>query len=99
MATIDERPVFVLANTEKEGPILMVGVPKACWLDMLNNKKGKDIDLSRVTGLPIKLIIFAGADHDACMRVITRMAQENNVPILDERRKDFGIESLKDKEN
>lgn len=51
---------------------------------------GRDLDLTSI-GIPLKMIIYGCADHDAGVRIIEDAARKNNVPLLDERRKDFGI--------
>jgi len=92
--SINSKPVFALGQlTDGTGAALMIGFPEAA---IENMKKGiaPDLDLSKL-GVPLKIMFFSGADHDACMKVLEQAAAAKGVPLLDERRKYFSINGEK----
>lgn len=95
--TIEERPVFLIAETKKEGPILMIGFTEGCMKWLLEKKMTHNMDLSSF-GLPLKMMFFGERTHDDCMKKIQEVARQEDVPLIDMRREDVTIDTLKDKE-
>ena len=93
MSTIDTRPVFFLGTAGDGKPILIFGVPETAYLPAAHGYSF-DFDFTSI-GLPVYAIIFKGTDHADCMKKIEAIAAKMEVPILDERRKDFSIKGIK----
>lgn len=87
---IDKRLVFFLAPRLGKNPILMIGVPAACYKDMTDGQIMKDLSLEAV-GMSVELTLFAAETHDDCIKVIEDAAKKMRIPYLDQRRKDFSI--------
>jgi hypothetical protein len=60
----------------------------------MKDGKTHDFDLTSI-GLPVKLMLFGGADHDAIMRAIEKLASNQGIALRDERRRDFSIKQEK----
>lgn len=87
---IDKHIVFGVSPTsDGKGPVITLGVTEKAW-DYMRDGLTHTFDLSSI-GIPIRIIIMRGADHDSIMREIEGAMKAAGVPILDERRKDFGI--------
>ena len=89
MSKIDERIVFGIADSSDGKPTLLLGISRHCW-ETMQNGLCKDLDLTGI-GLPIRLLVFGGDDHDGVMKTLYQSFAEAGVPILDERRRDFSI--------
>lgn len=92
--SIEEKIVFSIADTDAEGPVLMLGVPKGAW-EYMQNGNFHHFDLTAV-GFPIKLMVYGGANHDACLKVIEDAAKASGTVILDHRRENHSIKSVKE---
>jgi hypothetical protein len=88
---IEEKIVFAIAPSgQGDGvPLLLVGVPTGAW-DYMKDGKTHHFDLSSI-GIPFKLMMYGASDHGAAMKVIEEAAKQQNVPLLDERRRDWAI--------
>lgn len=87
-----EQRVVLAYSLDGQGdgiPVLIVGVPHASWVYMKDGKTNT-LDLTGI-GIPIKLIIFGGPDHAACMKQITDGIQAAGEAYLDERHTDFSM--------
>lgn len=87
MNRIEEKIVFCAASTN-DGPVLMVGLPEGAW-EYMKDGKTHTLDLSAI-GWPVKLMLYGGKDHAACLKVIEDAAKAAGAPIRDDRRKDYG---------
>jgi hypothetical protein len=85
---IEEKIVFALSPSDI-GPILTLGIPKAAW-EYMKDGKTHHFDLTSI-GIPVKLLLFGAESHDAAMKVLTKAAADQGVPLLDERQRDFSI--------
>lgn len=95
MVPVDKRMVFAVGDLGRNGEqALLLGIPAAVWDEIKGGAISHDLDLT-VLGIPLKLVLFGGADHSACLKVIEEAARKHGVPLLDERRKDFSIKGNK----
>lgn len=86
-----EQIVFAI-SPEGQGdgvPVLLLGVPTAAW-EYIRDGKTNTFDLTKV-GVPIKLVIFGGADNAAVMKALNDAMAIANAPYFDERHKDLSI--------
>jgi hypothetical protein len=90
MAAVKENQVvFMKAETLEGTPVIVLGVTREAWVYM---KDGKTHTFDFTTaGLPMKLVMFGAKDHAEAMKFLEDSAKAANVPILDERRKDWSI--------
>lgn len=88
---IEKRIVFAMSPPSRRPVTLLIGMPKASQ-DYLMDGTGlsHDLDLTRA-GLPIKLIIFGGKDHDDVKRQLDKAMSIAGVTINDQRNRDFAI--------
>jgi hypothetical protein len=84
----EEQVVFGIGPTP-DGTAIFFGMTDASWAYM-HGGLTHGFDLKKL-GLPIKIVIFRGKDHDAVNKTITEVMHAQGVPVLDERRKDFSI--------
>lgn len=88
MSRSEDKIVFAVSQTP-EGPLVVVGVPAGAW-EFMKDGRTHHFDLGQV-GLPLKLMMFGGKDHETCMKTFEQAAKEAGAAILDSRNKDFGI--------
>jgi hypothetical protein len=89
---IEQKIVFAI-SPEGQGdgvPLLLVGVPRAAWVYMKDGKT-HHFDLTSV-GIPLKLMMYGAADHDAAMKVVQDAMAASGQAYLDERQTDFSIQ-------
>jgi len=89
---VEQKLVFAI-SPEGHGdgiPLLLVGVPRAAWVYMKDGKT-HHFDLSSI-GIPIKLMMFGAADHDAAMKVVQDAIAASGLACLDECQTDFSIQ-------
>lgn len=87
-----ERKLFFAAAPEGTGdgiPMVIIGVPKAAW-EYMRNGKTHTIDLTKA-GIPVKLMMYGGKNHDTVKKVMDEAAAQSNIVIDDRRREDFSI--------
>ena len=92
MANIEEKIVFGLGTTDSGETVILVGIPTGAW-EYMKDGKTNHIDFSKA-GLPVKLIMYGGKDHETVFGAIKRHKESIGQPFLDERHKDWSI-SLK----
>jgi hypothetical protein len=85
---IEEKLVFGISPTDT-GADLLLGIPAGAW-EYMKDGKTHHLDLSRL-GIPIRIILYGAATHDAAMKHVEEHNRSLGLPILDERRTDFGI--------
>jgi hypothetical protein len=86
---IEEKMVFGLAPTASGKPVLMLGVPQGAW-EYMKDGKTHTFDLTSL-GVPIMLMLYGAKDHAEAVKLIEDHCKQQNVPLLDERRKDWSI--------
>lgn len=86
---IDSKPVFMLATAGDGKKILIFGIPETAYTPAPNGHSF-DYDFTSI-GLPMYAMVYKGKDHADCMAQIEAIAKKMNVPIRDERRKNFSI--------
>lgn len=87
---INKKLLFCVAPLKAGGPpVLMIGIPRECY-EFIQNGMSQDFDLTAI-GLPIKMMVFGGEDHSACLKIVEDACKASGVPILDERRRDFSF--------
>jgi hypothetical protein len=87
----EQQVVFAVAP-EGQGdgsPILLFGISEAAW-NYMKDGKTHTFDLTKA-GLPLKIIIYGAATHEAAMKVINDHMAKRNVPYADDRGIDFSI--------
>lgn len=91
MSEIEEKMVFALIpDALGDGTALvMLGVPAGAWEHMKDGKT-HTFDLTRV-GVPVRLMLYGAADHDAAVKLIQDAMKESGLSYLDQRREDFSI--------
>ena len=87
---IDQKIIFMLTN-EGATPTLMLGIPKGAW-EAIKEGRTQTFDLTKA-GLPIKLIVFGGEDHDDIIKMIHQGAAAGGITIDDRRNRDFSIKN------
>ncbi len=80
----------VVETVDGKPPILMIGVPKAAW-DHMADGKCQTLDLTKA-GYPIRIMLYGGADQDACRKIVEDACRQLGVAINDQRLRDFSIE-------
>jgi hypothetical protein len=75
----DPRILVALGTGDAgEVPTVILGVTTATWAD-LDGGKAQDIDLEKL-GIPAKLLIMRGQDHDDIVRQLSAAAKELSLP-------------------
>ena len=94
--TKEEQIVFLLGPPAKERdpPPLVFGISDAAWAYMQGGLS-HDFDF-RGVGVNLQALIFRGTDHADIMRQMEEAASRANVPIVDERRRDFSVKDRED---
>lgn len=88
--SMDKQIIFGIAPVDDGNPpVLVMGLPKPMW-DDLQAGLTKTLDLTSI-GVPIRVLLFGCDTHDAGMKTIMDAMAEEGIPVLDERRRDFGI--------
>jgi hypothetical protein len=89
---INQKIVFGLSPSPEHlgpGTVLLIGIPAAAW-EYMKDGKTHHFDLS-TAGVPIQIMLYGAADHDAAKAAIDKHNASLGVPTLDERRRDFSI--------
>lgn len=87
-AVREEQIVFAVSPGNGDGvPLVLLGIPKGAW-EYMRDGKTHTFDLTGV-GLPIKLVMFGGANHAEVMKVVTSDMASAGITVRDERRRDF----------
>lgn len=89
MSNLDNRPVFFLSEASDGKPFIILGIPRGA-MNALERGMGHDFDLTSA-GVPVRITVMYGKDHQDVLNQIEDVAKQANIPILDERRKDFSI--------
>jgi hypothetical protein len=76
----DDPRILVALGTGEPGevPTVILGVTSATWAD-LDGGKAQDIDLEKL-GIPAKLLIMRGEDHDDIVRQLSQAVAELKRP-------------------
>lgn len=92
MSDIDKKIVFAVAPgaTEKDPVTCLLGLPTAAW-EYIKDGKTHTLDLTKVLGIPLQIILYGGATHEECLAVIHRHNSVNGIVSTDRRNEDFGI--------
>lgn len=85
---IEQKIVFA-AGAGEAGPMILMGIPAGAW-DYMKDGRVHHFDLGPV-GIPVRLMLFGGASHDACMALLQQALARSGSAYLDLRREDFGI--------
>lgn len=85
---INEKVIFGYAPRGAAAD-LIIGMPADAWA-YCKDGKTHTLDLSSI-GIPIRLMIFGAADHDAAKKVIDEHNSKLGLASLDARRQDFSI--------
>lgn len=88
---IEEKIVFAVGPSASGKPVLLFGIPKAAW-DYMKDGKTHTFDLTSL-GIPVQMIMYGADNHSAALKVIEDHCKHNNVPLLDERRRDFSVKT------
>jgi hypothetical protein len=72
--------ILVALGTGEDGevPTVILGVTNATW-DDLDDGKAQDIDLEKM-GIPAKLLIMRGTDHEDIVRRLSAAVAELSMP-------------------
>jgi hypothetical protein len=91
MSRLEEKMVFGLVPTgDGDGvPWLLLGIPAAAW-EHMKDGKSHTFDLTKL-GLPVKILLYGAADHDAAAKIIQDVCKSGGIALLDQRRDDFSI--------
>lgn len=84
---IEERVVFSLGMAADGVPAVVIGIPESAW-EYMRDGKTHNIDFTRV-GVDLRLMLYGGKDHAACMKVIEEHNAAQGRAALDLRREDF----------
>lgn len=93
MADIEQKIVFGLGATDTGETVILVGIPAGAW-EYMKDGKTNHIDFSKA-GLPVKLIMYGGKDHDTVFGAIKKHNESMQQPFLDERNNDWSISDAK----
>jgi hypothetical protein len=75
----DPRILVALGTGDPgEVPTVILGVTDATWAD-LDGGKAQDIDLEKL-GIPAKLLVMRGKDHEDVVRQLAAVARELDLP-------------------
>jgi hypothetical protein len=87
MTNIDNKVVFYLGQG-KNGPALIIGIPKKAYEGMKDATQ--TLDLNKI-GMPLQVILYAEETHADCKKLIENYAKSIGTSILDLRREDFSV--------
>lgn len=86
---VEDKIIFAVSH-EGQGdgvPLVILGVPTGAW-EYMKDGKTHTFDLTKA-GVPVKLMLYGAASHQAAMDVIDGHFKQTGQPYLDERRTDF----------
>lgn len=92
MKEIEKKIVFCVGRDTafNDGvPLLMMGVPRGAW-EYMRGGRTHHFDFTSI-GLPVRMMLYGAKTHAQAMKVIEDAARQQGIPLLDERRRDFGI--------
>ena len=89
MGRLDNQPMFMVSMAKDGIPFVIIGVPQGATT-ALERGMGHDFDLTPA-GVPIRFSVMYGKDHVDVLTQIEDVAKQLDIPIIDERRKDFSI--------
>lgn len=87
MRDVEQQVVFCAAKGAYDQDVVILGIPKGAW-DYMKNGHTHTFDLTKV-GIKLQIVLFGGADHSACMKLIESAASVSGTALDDQRREDF----------
>jgi hypothetical protein len=78
---------FIPDNSGKAADVVVLGIPTAAW-EYMKDGHTHTLDLTKI-GIPMKLILFGSATHQAALDVIKQ--HNEGKPMEDRRHEDFSV--------
>lgn len=93
MSDVDKKIMFMKGTGNDGLPVLVMTIPRTAFDDMHKNGTCSDFDFTKI-GIPFKMMIQTAEDHADAMKIIEGIGKRLGIPLLDERRKDFGVDGI-----
>jgi hypothetical protein len=85
-----EKVVFCIAENERGGTDVVLGLSEASW-EYMKDGKTHTFDLTKL-GLPIRIFLFGGPDREWCYQQLEAHNRRLGIETLDKRGDDFSVQ-------